>query len=687
MRGNPIPRRSLAVAGAVIILLALSALALFTLRGHRDAPAEDGADAQAFTLLHRAAEKGLVNSLRAQLAKGQDVNVKDRHDMTPLHYAAREGRREAAVLLLDAGALVGARGQRGWTPLHMAAAMGQTEIAELLLDRGADPSVADDAGLTPLHHAAAEGKAEVTRVLLSRDAAPNAADMLGWTPLHHASYTGNEEICDLLLAGGADADARNTDGSTALDVARLRATGSMLGPNRRRASALDHTREQAPAAPDSRPNVLLIVVDALRPDRLGCYGYARNTSPNLDALAAEGVLFTDAMSHGPATVMATPALLTGRRPGEHGMEWVRWDEVRRYAKPGEDGRTLAELLREHGYHTAAISANPVLGEEIGLHRGFDSYDLSCAQEDVWRAMSAAAVNQRAYEWLRRDGHAQAPFFLYLHYMEPHNLYCPPSEFCVFGRPGYTPADTQLNTEMNLLADSAPDHRVTEGVLSAQGFSLRDVERLSDLYDAEVLCSDHYLNELFRQLRDLGVYENTLIVVTADHGEAFLEHDTLEHSETLYQELLRVPLIMRGPGIAAGREIAHLVELVDVAPTILEAAGLPVTTPMSGTSLYKVISDREAITDDVGLAFLPPKEMYALRLGSLKFIVSPERTELYDLATDPHEQTDLALSRPEDVTRLRKTLESQLHRHPAAVERRETPTADQLKALKSLGYLK
>jgi arylsulfatase A-like enzyme len=436
----------------------------------------------------------------------------------------------------------------------------------------------------------------------------------------------------------------------------------------------------------------LILVDTLRADRLGCYGYQRDTSPHLDALASEGILFTDVMTQGPSTITSVPVLLTGRRLGAEGMVRVRWDQLRSHASPGPDVPTLAELLEEHGYETAFISANALVNSDIGLDRGFDHFDLSCARRSGMDLSSAPDVNLSAYEWLQGRDNQRKPFFLYLQYMEPHFHYRPPAEFCVFGRPGYTARDTKRNRQVMDLVPHPPHgvlepgERVTEEILSGQGLSRRDIERLSDLYDGEVLCVDHYLGQLFERLRVLGLYEDTLIIVTADHGEGFLEHGVMGHGQALYQELVHVPLIISGPGLLRGRLIHDLVELVDIAPTILEAAGIPLTIEMSGRSFYQALSGTAGIADDTGMAELPGR-MRAFRSGPLKLIVSREGTELYDLSKDPRETTDLAPSRPGQVDRLRAMLEDLVQRQPPPVVTSESPTPRQLEALKALGYLR
>ncbi len=229
--------------------------------------------------------------------------------------------------------------------------------------------------------------------------------------------------------------------------------------------------------------------------------------------------------------------------------------------------------------------------------------------------------------------------------------------------------------------------MTDEVLAAQGLSRADLERLSDLYDDEVLCADYYLGQLFDRLKELGLYDTTIIIVTADHGEAFLEHNILEHHGALYQELIRIPLIIRGPGIPGGRAIHELVESVDIAPTVLEAAAIPLRTQMSGRSFFQTLIKGTRITKDVGLAEIPSSSTYALRRGRLKLISSPRGVELYDLSRDPGETQDLAPSRAEEVNRLQVVLSELLQQRAEAAQTTQVPTESQLRAMRSLGYLK
>lgn len=435
-----------------------------------------------------------------------------------------------------------------------------------------------------------------------------------------------------------------------------------------------------------RPNVLLIVVDALRADRLGCYGYTRPTSPNLDALAAEGTLFENDMSQAPETPPSVPSILTGMLPREHGMGWML---------PGQDVYqqrhlaypTLAEILQKHGYTTAAICANPVVGPEIGADRGFQVFDYPIGRLSVWLHKSTAQFNAAAEKWAQGYDRRAGPFFLYVHYIATHNLYTPPSKFCVFGRPGYTAMDDKVNVAMNDVFDPHSDRSVTAAALAKHGVTRSDVERLSDLYDDEVLCADYYIGSLLQRLKDRGLYDNTIVIVTADHGEAFLDHSQLKHGGSLYRELLRVPLIVKLPGVRGGRKVEALVRSIDIAPTVLSAADLGRVASMTGQSFYRELAEGKPITSRVGVADLPAKQMAAVRNGDMKLIESPGRVELYDLASDPGEMKDLSRVMPKQVAQLEETLQREKEHHPVATGKTRPPNRKELQVLRSLGYTK
>jgi arylsulfatase len=432
------------------------------------------------------------------------------------------------------------------------------------------------------------------------------------------------------------------------------------------------------------PNILLITIDALRADRLHCYGYRRKTSPILDQLAEEGTLFLDTTSVGATTVNTVPTLLTGQHPGENGLVW-REQQGQLSPKPEDSCPTIAEMLLEHGYATGLVTSNPLVGEPMGLAKGFDVLDLSPSEGNVWLYSQAKYINTRALEWLDQLDQKQ-PFFLYLHYLEPHNQYRPPSEFCVFGRPGYTARDDAVNNTANLLQDKV-EPPITDADLRKDDLSIQDITRLRDLYDNEILCVDHYLGQLFDQLKQLDRFDNTIIVLTADHGEAFLEHGYLEHDKSLYQEMVHIPLLIRGPGVPAGRRSKAVVSQADIVPTLLDLLGITPAVKMSGATLRPLLNNETTAPTSLALTQIPSQKTSALRQGSLKLIVTGSNKELYDLSRDPGEKTNLAAKEAEKVRQLSGILDATLAKQTIRRSQQASPSPSHDRALRSLGYLR
>jgi arylsulfatase A-like enzyme len=314
-------------------------------------------------------------------------------------------------------------------------------------------------------------------------------------------------------------------------------------------------RATAPA----RPNVLLVSIDSLRADHLGSYGYARDTSPTIDALAREGVLFENAISPAPWTVPAHMTLLTGLPPEVHDVVSVR-------QKLSPDAVTLAEVLQGAGYETAAFVSGPTVMAHFGFDQGFALYDQSLVERQPKRAggaVSSPGLVDLVSAWLDRWSEAgrRAPFFVFLHMWDVHYDYVPPREYVERFDPGYTGDVDTRNFETNerLRRDMDP----------------RDLQHVVALYDGEIRFTDDHLARLVARLRALGVLDDTIVVVTSDHGEEFFEHGQKGHAKTLYDEVLHVPLVVRYPRrIASGQRIAAPVRLMDVAPTILGLADVP-----------------------------------------------------------------------------------------------------------------
>jgi arylsulfatase A-like enzyme len=311
-----------------------------------------------------------------------------------------------------------------------------------------------------------------------------------------------------------------------------------------------------------RPNILLIVVDTLRRDHLQLYGYNRRTSDNLDALAAEGWTFDNHLASASQTVPSTLTLMLSQTPAEHGIFHEEEGHFARNRPQFSDNFLfLAEALSGADYSTAALVANPFLQRENGFSQGFE-YFLDA------RGKRAHTLNAAALEWLfEHQKSDQRPFFLYLHYMDVHWPYDPPLETRRFS-PRITGKPIYRNGPY---PDANPE----------------DLATTIALYDGAISYIDEQVGELARILDRRGQLANTILILTSDHGDEFLEHGGLGHGTTVYGELVRVPLIIRFPNqLEPGRRIPHLTQHLDLAPTILSLAGVPRPPQFSGGTLFQ-----------------------------------------------------------------------------------------------------
>jgi len=312
-----------------------------------------------------------------------------------------------------------------------------------------------------------------------------------------------------------------------------------------------------------RPNILLITIDTLRADHLSCYGYARQTSPNIDRLAAEGTLFWNAYTPIPLTGPSHISLMTALFPQQHGAT-INGMRMSTNPRPA----TLARILHRLGYKTAAfVSAWPLKKSVTGLGQGFDVYNqkFTYRYKLVNSARNASEVGSAARRWLKRK--AREAFFLWVHYFDPHEPRVLHPEFADLPPAGGSPPG-ELRLRVLMPADRA--ERVTA-------------------YDSEIACADNDLGKMLQLLRELGLQDRTLIVLAADHGESLGEHNYVGHGDHVYQPIVRIPMIMSYTNfIPRGKTVSEGVSLLDVMPTILDYAGIGVRLPVEGRSLRPLI---------------------------------------------------------------------------------------------------
>jgi len=463
-------------------------------------------------------------------------------------------------------------------------------------------------------------------------------------------------------------------------------------------------------APRRRPNILLYVVCTLRPDHTSLYGYSRKTTPFLDAFAASSTVFDDAVAQAPWTKPSVASLMTSVHAYTHGL--VNDTDA---IPPG--AATLAGQLRQAGYTTASIVANPFAGRASGLDRGFNymmEYPvvLRHRAEHLDRGTDSAAINRAIGPWL--DEHAAEPFFLYVQSTDPHAPYRPPAEFeAKFARPGDTPAFDALYGRLRDIRAYGGGATVTREEIRSKGADPAAYIRQSvDRYDAEIAHNDRQIEQLIGKLKKLGVYDNTLIVIASDHGEEFWEHGFGAHGHSLYNELIRSVLLIRTPGQQAGRRVAEPVQLIDVMPTILELAGAAAAPTMQGQSLAPLLKGQpfrraapafssklalprarpgggvpENLTDTIALVGKEWKLLYRTQ---------PDRAglrqmELYDRRADPGETVDLSSRRSPVAARLKDEIvrwigaQNQIRKllGPAGQSKLDPQTIERLR---SLGYL-
>jgi arylsulfatase A-like enzyme/cytochrome c-type biogenesis protein CcmH/NrfG len=402
---------------------------------------------------------------------------------------------------------------------------------------------------------------------------------------------------------------------------------------------------------DSRPNLVLVSIDTLRADHLGCYGYKLIQTPHIDRLAGEGVRFNTVVCQVPLTLPSHCTILTGTYPAYHGVR----DNVG-YKLP-ESRTTLATILKTQGYQTAAFIGAYVLNSKFGLSRGFDYYDDQIAgSSGLGPVVNLNSVERRAGEVVSRttswmDAHPRTPFFVWIHLYDPHDPYEPPSPF-------------------------------------KEKYKERP-------YDGEIAYVDQELGRFLEFLKQKGLYEKTVVVLVSDHGESFGEHQEWTHGYFIYDTTLLVPLIVKPieKGLT-GRSVAEQVSLVDVVPTVLQLLDLPRPAELQGQGMLGLMLGKSGGWS--GLAYCESyypaqfgwSPLIGIRRENAKFIRAP-KPEFYDLHQDPGEKTNRILQQSALANELKATLsklESNYADRSGSRAARLELSSQQLDELRALGYV-
>jgi arylsulfatase A-like enzyme/Tfp pilus assembly protein PilF len=392
-------------------------------------------------------------------------------------------------------------------------------------------------------------------------------------------------------------------------------------------------------------NVLLISIDTCRADHLSCYGFERKTTPGLDALAAEGILFKNAFAPAPMTLPSHSSMMTGVYPPCHGIHENFKNKLAR------SNRTLAEILKQHGFVTGAVVSAFVLDRQFGLDQGFDSYQdnikpLGRSADKIERA--AGETSRLACDFLEQK--KDIPFFLFVHYFDPHAGYDPPEPY-------------------------ASDYK-------------------EDLYSGEIAYTDNSINQVVDMLKQLDLYDSTLIVVVGDHGEGLGDHGEETHDYFIYQSTVHVPFVVRHPGKTAARTVTDVVSIVDVAPTILANLSIPIPNEMQGRDVSEYghtkpieTPERYVYTESVVPLAYNCNALTGLVGPRFKYIEST-RPELYDLIADPGETTNLIDRNIKRAKRMQSLLQETIGQLVASQEEKEEVhlDAESIRRLESLGYV-
>jgi arylsulfatase A-like enzyme len=430
-----------------------------------------------------------------------------------------------------------------------------------------------------------------------------------------------------------------------------------------------------------RPNVLFISVDSLRDDHLGCYGYHRNTSPNIDKFAKESIVFKNTICQAPWTKPSVGSMLTSLYPavhgadsqGEHGENFGAAQISQNVSVLNKSAVTIAEILRDNGYATAGFTGGGYTHSFFGFSKGFDTYHDN--------AGGIKTVNFEIFDWLKKN--TGKPFFIFTHFFDVHY------PFTVI-----PPYGNMFGTyKSNVNVDRQFEIDVNSG---KRKLNKEDINRLVSLYDGGIFYTDRQLGLLFDMLKKMGCYDNTIIILTSDHGEGFMEHDLIAHADIMYNEVMRIPLIIRWPELGNDVSVNNQVRSIDIMPTILDFVGIEPPSRIHGVSLHPMIGGE---AKDNLIAFSETERrgfQKAVMDGKDKLLYNctSKKEEFFNLSKDPGEKFNKATEHYEKLEYMRSLLESwnkYLEMHKAEIQSGDIQKKEKMdnlvvEQLKGLGYI-
>lgn len=426
-----------------------------------------------------------------------------------------------------------------------------------------------------------------------------------------------------------------------------------------------------------RPHIFLISADALRADHLSLNGYPRATSPSIDEFASSSTQFEEAITPIPKTGPAIASVLTGWHPETHGVR------TNLQAIP-DQAPALPQILRERGYTTAAVVCNPVLQRSLGFDRGFDEFALRVNDSGI------DAVEKIIRPWSRRSW--RQPTFLWVHFLEPHGPYTPPSDYVdLFAGDEIEQSDLRRATtayeplpgyHRSKVLGAIPDYQLIDGE-DRVGVYVRN-------YDAHIRFLDDAFGALIRIIRERGIFEESAIIFLSDHGESLGEHNYyFEHGWFAYEPGIRIPLILKNPHQSEGERTSAQVSLLDIFPTVLSLADIDHPYNGPGESLNGPLNpSRSVVIENAGQY---PVRVLGFRMHGIKFLVDQGTgaQELYDLNADPTEATNLVAERPRHAEQAFTKYQNLLHKLGKAAQPGKTadsPEIEHIEKLRSLGYV-